>query len=82
MKQSRFTEQQIVTILEEGERGEQSVDELCRKPGIHRQTYYGWRQKYGGISDERLANKATGAGQCASEACVGERDESPFFGPS
>jgi putative transposase len=52
MKQSRFTEEQIVGILEEGQRGGQTVDELCRKHGIHKQTYYGWRQKYGGMSGE------------------------------
>jgi putative transposase len=52
MKQSRFTEQQIVKILEEGQKGEQSVDELCRKHGIHKQTYYGWRKKFGGMSGD------------------------------
>lgn len=52
MKQSRFTEQQIVKILEEGQKGEQPVEELCRKHGIHKQTYYGWRRKFGGMSGD------------------------------
>ncbi len=54
MKQSRFTEQQMVGILEEGQRGGQTVEELCRKHGIHKQTYYGWKQKYGGLSGDDL----------------------------
>lgn len=52
MKQSRFTEKQMVEILAEGERGEQTVEELCRKHGIHKQTYYGWRKKFGGMSSD------------------------------
>ena len=54
MRQSKFSEQQIVAILEEGQRGEQTVDELCRKHGIHKQTYYGWRQKYSGLNGDDL----------------------------
>ena len=54
MKTSKFSEQQIVAILEEGQRGGQTVDELCRKHGIHKQTYYGWRQKYSGLSGDDL----------------------------
>ncbi len=28
--------------------------ELCRKRGIHKETYYGWRKKYGGLSASNL----------------------------
>jgi putative transposase len=52
MKKSRFTEQQIAQILEEGERTEMKVEEFCRKHGVHPQTYYGWKKKYGGMSGE------------------------------
>jgi len=54
MKQSRFTEDQIVKVLEEGQAGEQTVEEICRKHGIHKQTYYGWKKKYSGLSSEDL----------------------------
>jgi putative transposase len=50
MKTSKFTEEQVVKILEEGQAGDQTVEEVCRKHGIHKQTYYGWRKKYGGLS--------------------------------
>lgn len=54
MKTSKFTEDQIVKILEEGEKSEETVEEVCRKHGIHKQTYYGWRKKYGGLNTTDL----------------------------
>lgn len=54
MKQQRFSEQQIVETLKEGERGETTIEELCRKHGMHKQTYYGWKQKYSGASGEDI----------------------------
>lgn len=54
MKASRFSEEKIVEILKEGEKKESTVDELCRKHGIHKQTYYGWRQRYSGLGTEEL----------------------------
>ncbi len=54
MRQSRFTEEQIVAILEEGQRGEQTVDELCRKHAVQKATYYSWKKKYGGVAGDDL----------------------------
>lgn len=54
MKKSRFSEEQIVAILQEGEQGQTTVDELCREHGSHKQTYYGWKRKYNGLSSEEI----------------------------
>ena len=53
MKRSRFSEQQIVSILKEGEVGG-SVKELCRRHGIAPATYYSWKGKYGGMQASDL----------------------------
>lgn len=45
----RHSEEQIIGILHEAERGEATVGGVCRKHGIAEQTFYRWRKKYGGL---------------------------------
>ena len=53
MKQSRFTESQIVSILTEADAG-RAVKEICREHGISPSTYYQWKSKYGGLDASEL----------------------------
>lgn len=48
MKRSRFSEAQIIGILNEHQAGISAPD-LCRKHGISDATFYNWRRKYGGM---------------------------------
>ncbi len=54
MRKSRFTEEQIIAILTEQERGAGRM-EVCRKHGISPATCYKWKSKFGGmdVSDAR-----------------------------
>lgn len=48
MKNSRYSETQIIKVLREVEAGRQ-VKEVCREYGISDATYYNWKGKYGGM---------------------------------
>lgn len=48
MKRTRFSEEQIIGVLKEAENGANTL-ELCRRHGIHEQTYYRWKAKYAGL---------------------------------
>jgi putative transposase len=48
MKRSKYTDEQILAIVKEGEAGRKVAD-LCRTHGITDQTYYRWKAKYGGM---------------------------------
>lgn len=50
MKQSRFTEEQIITALRWLENREKTGVEICRELGISQATLFKWRKKYGGMS--------------------------------
>jgi putative transposase len=48
VKNSKFSEEQIIGILKQSEAGAKT-GELCRQHGISNATFYGWRSKYGGM---------------------------------
>ena len=48
MKRTRFSDEQIIGILNEHQVG-LSTTELCRKYGVSDATFYKWRSKYGGM---------------------------------
>jgi putative transposase len=53
MKQKRFTEEQIVKALKRWQAGE-TVVTIARELGVHEQTLYNWKSKYGGLEVNEL----------------------------
>jgi putative transposase len=53
MVRKRYTEEQIIAVLREGEVGAKVAD-LCRKYGMSDATYYNWKAKYAGLTVSEL----------------------------
>lgn len=53
MKKGNFTATQIAGILKEFDTGT-SIEEIIRKHGISRPTFYNWRKRYGGLEASEL----------------------------
>lgn len=54
MKNSKFSEVQIIKILSE-QNQEKTVNEICREHGISQPTFYNWKSKYGGLDVQQLS---------------------------
>ncbi len=50
MQVRQHTPEQIIKILDQAEKGEQTVAAICREHGIAETTFYRWRKAYGGMS--------------------------------
>jgi len=53
MVRKRYTEEQIIAVIREGEAGARVAD-LCRKYGMSDATYYNWKAKYAGLTVSEL----------------------------
>ena len=49
MKQGQFSDEQIVAILQEAEKGEKTIGALCKEHSVSENTFYRWRNKFGGM---------------------------------
>ena len=50
MKASQHTAEQIIKILEQAEKGDQTIGAVCRTNGITETTFYRWRKQFGGMT--------------------------------
>ena len=49
MKPNQHTPEQIIKILDQAAKGEQTIAAICREHGIAEQTFYRWRKAYAGM---------------------------------
>ena len=54
MKNTRFTDAQIMAILKQAESGV-PVTELCREHGMSSAAFYRWRAKFGGLDASMIS---------------------------
>ena len=55
MQKSQFTDEQIVAILQQAEKGEQTIAEVCRQHNVSENSFYRWRSRFGGINVSEAA---------------------------
>jgi len=48
MRKPKLTDEQIVALLREAERGENTITDICKKAGVSEVTFYRWRNKFSG----------------------------------
>ena len=53
MVRKRYTEEQIIAVLNEAKAGARTAD-LCRKHGMSDATFYNWKAKYAGLTVSEL----------------------------
>ncbi len=53
MSKKGHSEEKILRVLREAEAGK-AVVEVCRKPGVRRQTFYLWKKKRAGLGLSEL----------------------------
>ena len=54
MKKSKFSEEQIVRILQEAASGQKTQVQVCRDNGVNQNTFYIWKRKYAGLQTDDL----------------------------
>ena len=56
MPRKHFTPERIIQLLREAEVHQSKglkIPEVCKKIGVHEQTYYRWRKEYGGLRTDQ-----------------------------
>ncbi len=55
MQKNQFTDAQIVAILQQAEKGEQTITEVCRQHNVSENSFYRWRNRFGNARQTKPA---------------------------
>ena len=91
MRRSRFSEEQIIRLLQRAEAGE-TIVQICRTEGISEATFHRWRATYGGLDvaearrlkileDENRRLKQLVADLTLDDAALKELTRKPWYRP-
>ena len=50
MKAGEFSEERILGLLQEAEKGEKTIGVLCKEAGVSQNTFYRWRKRFGDMT--------------------------------
>lgn len=50
MKKGQYSDEQIVAILQDAEKGTKTIQALCREHNVSENTFYRWRSRFGGAT--------------------------------
>jgi putative transposase len=75
LKQGQFSEEKILGILQQAERGEQTIGSVCREHNVSENTFYRWRSRFGKMapSDATKSRELT-AENARLKRLLAERD--------
>lgn len=75
MKRGQFSQEKIVAILHQAEKGEQTIQAICREHANTETTFYPWRKAYGGMTvSEATRLKALERENTRLKRLLAERD--------
>lgn len=55
MQKNQFTDAQIVAILQQAEKGDQTIAQVCRQHNVSENSFYRWRSRFGGMTTQDAA---------------------------
>jgi putative transposase len=71
MKQGEFSQEKIVSILHQAEKGEQTIQAICREHNVTETTFYRWRKMYGSMSVSEAQRLSCKHAACPNAMPVG-----------
>lgn len=55
MQKNQFSDEQIVAILQQAEKGDKTVADVCRQHNVSENSFYRWRTRFGGMNTNEAA---------------------------
>jgi putative transposase len=55
LTKGQYSDEQIVAILQQAERGEKTITALCHEHNLTQNTFYRWRKRFAGVAPADIA---------------------------